>query len=158
MSRIIVYDDTEEHHELENRIAQVQRDERCVQRVTSVTAFSTLVAMAGLAYVAILGEDFSYTQSQIVVTVFCILGLTSLICLVSFAALLAVYRRRLNRMRRECRRLVTSLLEPHPGNFHVTNLRNGSSESGDREIAHNSAKVNGSVRSLGSLRESGNGR
>ena len=115
LRRIIVYDDAEEHHELEKKIAQVQRDERCVQRAALAAVLFTLAAMVGLAYTAIFQENFPYNQSQLVVTVLCDLGLASLICLVAFAVLLMVYRNRLNRLRDECRHLVTRLVEFHVG-------------------------------------------
>ena len=113
LRRIIVYGDTEEHHELEKRIAQVQRDEQCVQRVTLAAVLFTLAAIVGLAYMALLEENFPYNESQLLLTILYALFLASLICLVAFSVLLMVYRKRLNRMREECRHLVTKLVEFH---------------------------------------------
>ena len=123
LRRIIVYDDTEEHHELEKRIAQVKRDERCVLRAAFAAALFALAALVGLGYVALLETNFPYNESQLFVTVLCDVGLASLICLVGFSVLLMVYRNRLNRLREECRHLVTKLVELHVG----------SSKSGERK-------------------------
>jgi len=115
LRRIMVYDASEEHRALEKRIAQVQCDEHCVKRVALAAVLFALAAIAGLTYVAILEENFPYNQSQLVVTVFCDLGLASLICLMGFTALLLAYRKGLNRLREECRRLVTKHFESHVG-------------------------------------------
>ena len=130
LRRIIVYDDAGEHHELEKKIAQVQRDEHCVQRVALAAVLFVLAAMVGLAYTALFQENFPYDQSGLAVTVLCDLGLASLISLVAFAILLMVYRNRLNRLREECRHLVTRLVE-----FHVGNSKSGKSERTPR-VAH----------------------
>jgi hypothetical protein len=113
LRRIIVYGDTEEHHELEKRIAQVQRDERCVQRVALGALLFALAAMVGLAYTAILEENFPYNESQFLVTILYAVFLASLISVVTFSILLMVYRKRLNQLREECRHLVTKLVEFH---------------------------------------------
>lgn len=149
----MVYGDSEEHRELERRIAQLQRNEHCVQRVALAAVLFTLAAMVGLAYVAILEDNFPYNQSQLVVIVFCDLGLASLICLIGFGVLLLAYRNRLNRLREECRGLVTRLVEVRLGKSQVATMRNGPFETGDREMAHNSTKVTGSPENPGSLRE-----
>ncbi len=113
LRRIIVYGDTEEHHDLEKRITQVQRDERCVQRVALAAVLFALAAMVGLAYTAILEENFPYNESQLLVTILYAVFLASVISLVTFSLLLIVYRKRLNRLREECRHLVTKLVEFH---------------------------------------------
>lgn len=115
LRRLLVYAETEEHRKLDRRIAQLQRDEHCVQRVALAALLFVLAAVAGLAYVAILEDNFPYNQSKLLVTVFCDVGLASLICLVDFVVLLVVYRRRLNRLREECRQLVKRLIDLHLG-------------------------------------------
>src|SRR6185369_10625252 len=153
LRRIIVYDDTEEHRELDRRIAQLQRDEYCVQRAALAAVLFTLAAMAGLAYVAILENNFPYNQSQLLVTVLCDVGLASFICVVGFSSLLVVYRNRLNRLREECRQLVMKLVERQLGKSRAASLRNAPSEPGDRKINLNPAKVDGFPEGPGSLRE-----
>ena len=153
LRRIIVYDDTEEHRDLEKKIAGVQREERCLQRVALAAALFTLVAIVGLGYTAILEENFPYNQSQMVVTVLCDFGLASLICLVGFAVLLLVYRNRLNRLREECRHSVVRLIEVRMGKSQVVVLHDNHFGAGDRETTQNSTKVIGSPENLGLLRQ-----
>jgi hypothetical protein len=119
LRHIILYDDSAERLKLEKSIAQVRRDTHCVQRVASVTALFPLVAIAGLAYGALLQENFPYNGSELVLRVLCVLGLASLVCLVGFAGLLTVYLRKLHRLQKEARQLVIRLLESRLGDPHV---------------------------------------
>jgi len=122
LRHIILYDDSEERRKLEKSIAQVHRDTHCVQRVASVTALFPLLAIAGIAYGALLQESFPYNASDLVFRVLCVLGLASLVCLVGFAGLLTVYLRKLHRLQKEARQLVIRLLESRLGNPHVATL------------------------------------
>ena len=122
LRHIILYDDSEERRKLEKSIAQVRRDTHCVQRVASVVALFPLLALAGLAYGALLQENFPYSGSAFVLRVLCVLGLASLICLVGFAGLLTVYLTKLHRLQKEARQLVIKLLESRLGNPHVATL------------------------------------
>jgi hypothetical protein len=116
LRHLILYDDSEERLKLEQSIAQVRRDTHCVQRVASVTAVFPLLAMAGLVYAALLQDNFPYSGSGFALRALCVLGLASLICLVGFAVLLAVYSRRLNGLQKKARQLVIRLLETRLGN------------------------------------------
>src|SRR5271169_2140292 len=100
-------------------MAQVRRDTRCVQRVVAITALFPLLAIAGIAYGALLQENFPHNASDLVFRVLCVLGLASLVCLVGFAGLLTVYLRKLHRLQKEARQLVIRLLESRLGNPHV---------------------------------------
>jgi hypothetical protein len=149
----IVFDDTDERRKLEERIAQVQRDERCVQRAAWLMVLFASLGAAGLAYGALLQENFPYGTSWLVIKLLCELGLASLIPLVALVGLLMVYRRKLNCLREECRRLVTKLLESRLGKSHITPLRASHLGAGDREVAEGVVEVNGSPARLDSLRE-----
>jgi hypothetical protein len=138
---LINYGDTEEHRELENRIAQVQRDERCVRRVILAAALFTLTALVGLVYTAILDESFPYDQSPTVITILCDVGLASLICLAGLVVLLVVYRIRLNGLREECRHSVKSLIEFQLNKSRVMAPRHDRSDPADAEIARRSPVV-----------------
>ena len=118
LTHLILYDDSEERLKLEQSIAQVRRDKHCVQRVATVMAVFPLLAVAGLAYAALLQENFPYNGSGLALSALCVLGLASLICLVGFAGLLAVYSRKLNGLQKEARQLVIRLLESRLGNPH----------------------------------------
>jgi hypothetical protein len=110
---IIPYEDSDEPRKLEKRIAQVQRDERCVRRFASVMTLFLWLAIVGVGYETMLQKNFPYDASHPGFRVLCEIGLASLTCLVTFAGLLMGYRKRLRRLREECRQLATRLLEPH---------------------------------------------
>ena len=91
---------TDERRRLEQGIAQIQRDARCVRRVASLATLFPALVVAGLAYGTILQEDFPYIGSPFFTKILCELGLASLICLVVLLGLLAVYRLKLSRLRK----------------------------------------------------------
>jgi hypothetical protein len=115
LRHIILYDDSQERRTLDKSMAQVQRDERCVRRAAAIAAVIPVLATAGLMYGVILQDNFPDTDSRRIISAICALGLAALICLVAFAGLLMVYRRKLNRLRSQCRQLITRLLESHLG-------------------------------------------
>ena len=130
LKQIIVFDDTEEGRKLEARIAQVQCDERCVKRAAGLMILLAALGGAGLAYGAVLQDNFSAGTSHFVIRLLCEIGLASLISLFALSGLLMVYRRKLNRFREECRCLVGKLLEfparqpsSRPGLFQNQNRR-----------------------------------
>ena len=138
LRQIIRYDDSDECRKLEKSIAQVQQDVRSVQRVALVTALFPLLAIVGVAYGEILQESFSYPGSDLVFRVLCDLGLASLVCLVGLAGLVMVYRRKLNRLRKECFRLVLRLLESHLGKREIPTVPMSPRVFGDREALQGS--------------------
>jgi hypothetical protein len=108
------YDESAERQRLEDRITQVQRDDRCVQRAVWLMALLMALAMAGLGYGSILIENFPQDTAQPFVRIVSALALASMICLVAFVGLRIVYRLKLDRRREECRQLVAKLLESRP--------------------------------------------
>jgi hypothetical protein len=122
LRQLLRYDDSAERLKLEQSMAQVQRDERCVQRVASATALVSVLAMTCIASANILQTSIPFIGSEWVIRVLCELVLASLICLVTFVGLLAVYRHRLNRLREEGRQLVRRLVESQLGKPHVPTL------------------------------------
>jgi uncharacterized membrane protein len=147
LTQCLVYDGTAESHKLAERIAQVQQDERRVQR--------GLRLMAGLAGLAIVGLCYSavflayYPQNMLgfmmnfITQVFCVLGLVSTICLLVFVYLGVVYRKQLDQRLEECRQLVTKLMESRLGKPVITPLQDsrvGDETGGTVLIA---AEVNG---------------
>ncbi len=101
--------------QLDERICQVQRDERCLRRAAWLMALVVMLATAGLGYGAVLLDDFplrmSAFTSELVIKVFCAMGIGSLLCLVVFSCVGLFYRRELNHRREECRRRVTKLMD-----------------------------------------------
>lgn len=120
LSHIIRYDDSDEGRKLQQSIAQVQRDQCCVQRVASVMALFPALALAGVAYEIVLQNNFPYDGPHRGLRLLCEVGLASLISLMAFAGLLMGYRVKLKRLRDQCRRLVTHVLESRLGTPHPT--------------------------------------
>ena len=120
LRQLLLYDKRDQRRNLEERMAQIQRDERCVRRVAWLMALLIVMAGTGFGYGEVLLDNFPRGQHQFVTSVICGLGLASVICLLSFAGLLMVYRKRFNELREECRRLVMQRLESCQGNPHIT--------------------------------------
>jgi len=115
----IGYDDTEARHDLEAKITQAERDERCVRRAVWLAVLLTAIGIAGLCYAAIFVADFPYSSDQRLVKTFGALGLGSLICLPGLLGYWGFCRKELNRRREECRRLAAQLLESRLGKVAV---------------------------------------
>jgi|SRR5690242_7421348 len=150
---ISILDDTDERRKLEKSIKQVQRDKRCVQRAASLMALFTALSAAGLAYAAILRENFPYGESWFVIKLISELGLASIISLVALVGLWMAYRKKSNRLREECRRLVTKLDEPRLGKTHITPLPSSHPGAAESEVAQGAGEFIGSLNRLDSLRE-----
>ncbi len=144
LRRCIRYETSAAGRRLDERIVQVQRDERCLRRASWLMAMMALVATAGLGYGVLLLDDFperlSVFTSLFVIKILCALGIGSLICLVSFTCVGSAYRKELNRRREECRGLVTNLLEAHLGGPRLK-LRNGELKE-QKAIAPGSGSAN----------------
>ena len=143
LRQCILYDDSIERGKVEERIAQVQRDERCVRRAAWLMAHLTALSAAGFAYGAVLQDNFLYGESQFVIRLICELGLASLISLVAFMGLLMAYRKELNRLREQCRRLATTLLESRLGKPRPMPLT-GVVRKKELSVNHNKAAVSAS--------------
>ena len=119
LRRCLHYDDTPERQQLEERLAQVQQDERCLRRAVGLMVVLIALGIAGLGYSAIFLEDYprnvSRFMTQLVSKASCALALGSLIGLVTFVALGARYRKELDECREKCRRLALKLLESRLG-------------------------------------------
>jgi hypothetical protein len=126
------YGESAEHQALEEKITQIQRDERCVQRAMWLMAILTALVVAGLGYPVILVENFPNNAPQFILNLACALGLASLICLLVFAGLGMVYRRKLDQRREECRQLVTKLLASRLGKPVAMPLRDIPDRAGER--------------------------
>jgi len=128
LRRCIRYETSATGRKLDERICQVQRDERCLRRASWLMALVAGLAMAGLGYGAVLLDDFpgriSVFTSLSVIKIFCAVGTGSLICLLAFTGAGLFHRRELSQRREECRGLVTKLLESHLGEAQL-NPRNG---------------------------------
>jgi len=96
LRRCILYDDSAQHHQLEEAIHQAQRDERCVWRAVLLMALLTALGAAGLY--SFLGDsppNIAEIITPFGVKVLCALVVASLICMLAFAGLGMVYREKL---------------------------------------------------------------
>jgi hypothetical protein len=138
------YDESARCRELAQDISRIQRDERCVQRAAWLMAVLTALAVAGLAYPALLLENFRYGAPQLIVTLVGALGLGSLVSLVAFAGLGLSYRKRLDQRREECRQRVAKLLESRLGKPLPTPWREGFDSDRSGGGAQEASAENGS--------------
>ncbi|MEO8427249.1 MAG: hypothetical protein ABI651_09080 [Verrucomicrobiota bacterium] len=119
LRQVILYDDTAERRELEERITQLECQAFCVRRAIWLMAVTSALATAGLGYCAIFLADFPQNMTlfgtRVMVKAFFALGLGSLISLLAFGVLSLIYRKQLDQRREECRRLVARLLEARLG-------------------------------------------
>ena len=135
LRNIIAFDESSERSKLEERIGEVQRDERCVKRIAWVMAFLGGLGLAGLAYATLFAENFPYGKSQLAFNILCTVGLAALISLAGLACFLIACRQELNTLREECRRLIMKMLESRLGKPHFGVLRDVPLRGGEREIA-----------------------
>lgn len=134
LRQVLLYEDTPERYQLEERIAQDQRNERCARRAVWLMAFLAALAFGGLCYSAIFLPDFPQNKPHFIAKIFAVLGLGSLICLPAFVGCWGGYRRKLNQRREECRRLATQFLEARlrkPATPHAAHSARGSGEDND---------------------------
>lgn len=133
MRHLTPQDGSNERRKLERSIAEVHREQRCVQRVALAAALFLLLLLAGFAYGTILPGNFPYSLPELVFNLGCALALASLICLVAFTGLLAFFCLKLNRMREDCRRLANSPLEPQLSKPQIATLPGSQRVSDDHE-------------------------
>ena len=124
LRQCILYEDTVERHNLDARLTQAQRDERCVRGTVWLMALLSALAIAGLCYSAVFLADFPQDKSHLTLKAFGALGLASLISLLVFGGFWGVHRKELAQRREECRRMAAKLLESRLGGLAVTPMRN----------------------------------
>ena len=114
LTHLISYDDTDERRILAERIACLQRDERCVRRAIWLMMLFTALAVAGICYAAVFlfhPMNFAQFMMQLTIKILCAVGLGSLICVLAFHAMCVSYRKELAGTRDECRRLAIKIME-----------------------------------------------
>jgi len=124
LRRCISFEEGADGRQLDERIVQVLRDERCLRRAAWLMTLVTALMMACFGYLAVLLDDFpehmSLFATLFITKTVCALGIGSLISLLIFVVLGIRCRRELNLRREECRRFVTNLLESRPGTLRAT--------------------------------------
>jgi hypothetical protein len=115
LTQCIRYDDSGEIHKHEEKISQIQKEERCLRRAVWLMAALAGFALVGAGHSFILLEDLPPYKSDAIMQVFGVLGVASLISLLAFAGLLVVRRYQLGEQREQCRRVVMKLLAARIG-------------------------------------------
>ena len=110
LRQIILFENSDEGRKLEQKIAQVQREQRCVNRAAALVALLTALGLAAVGYGVFLQENFLY-ELDLVLRLISEFGLASLICLLGFLFLSLGRQRRLKELRAECRRLISRVVE-----------------------------------------------
>jgi hypothetical protein len=114
---VIRYDHTAEHQRLDEEITRLRDHLRVLRRAVFCMVMVSALAVAGLCYAAILSSDYPHNMwrfsRHVGVMLPCALGLASLMCLVGFTGLAAVYRKQLDGLREKARGLAERLLVSH---------------------------------------------
>ena len=108
---LIAYDNGAESRRLQDRLAQAERDERCIRRAVLLMGVLFLLSVAGLSYCAILVPEVFRNSRHIVLRSLCDLGLGSLISQVAFLGYLFWHRAVVSHLHGECRHLVLALAQ-----------------------------------------------
>ena len=115
LRQCLLYHEAPERHQLEERLTEMHRNERCVRRAVWLMVLLISLATTGLCYSGIFLTKYPQNQSPFIVRILCDLGLASLICLMAFLSLGRIFRKELERRREECRRLAMKLMESRSG-------------------------------------------
>src|SRR3954470_20244925 len=103
LRRLIGFDKTDEHVELEGKIVQALRDERSVLRAVLLMGLLLGASAVALLYGTVLQDSFLFREdSESTLRLICVFGLASLISLLLFSWLLMNCRRKLTNLRAEC--------------------------------------------------------
>ena len=108
---LLAYEESDKRHELQERLEQAQKNERCLLVASRLVGLIAFTGLAGLGYSAVLLPEFFNSSSHVLVQFFSALALGSAMCLVVFVGLWLYYRGALNRVHDECRRVITRMIE-----------------------------------------------
>ena len=131
----MLYDGSTERFALEEKLSGSERNERCARGAVWLMAVLTGLAFSGLGYAAILMEDFSSSDVQMVIRIICAVGLASFISLLAFIAFWMMARKELKEQRHRCRRLARRMVEARLGKpASLSGIGGNSSLTGDTEF------------------------
>lgn len=106
---LIAHDASEESRQLQDGLAQAERDERCIRRAMFLMAVIFVLSLAGLGYCAILLPDVFSNPKHLIMRTLSYLGLGSLISEGVFLGYLLWHRLAVGRLHGQCRSLVLAL-------------------------------------------------
>ncbi len=115
LGRLISYEGTAESQQLRAKLARAQENENCVGRAVRLAIALVLLALVGLGYREALLEQGTTPRDSgsFIANCFYGLGLGSLLSLLVFVALGAIYRRLTNQRKDEARQFLANLLKAH---------------------------------------------
>jgi|SRR5215475_10783762 len=111
LKTLLSYSDAEEHCQLQDRLAQAEKNEKCLLCACRLVGLIGAFGVLGLGYSAVLLPEFFHRSSHVLIQFFSALGLGSAMCLLVFVGLWFYYRGAVNRIHDECRRIITRMLE-----------------------------------------------
>ncbi len=126
---LILCDDSSQCHLLQEKITKAEKDEKCMRGAVWLVLIMGMLSVSGLGYSAVFVPEIARFSSHISTRIFCVLTLTSIICLAVFVVVWWGYRSTTNRVYEECRRFVHGLMESKlkgvPPPPHVETTPNG---------------------------------
>jgi hypothetical protein len=109
LRQLIANEPSEESRRLQDRLAQADRDDKCLRRAVFLMVVLFLLSVAGLTFCAILLPEVFRNSRHFVLRSLCDLGIGSLISQVVFLGYLFWHRAVVSSLHRECRLLVLAL-------------------------------------------------
>ena len=117
---LLEYDETPESHALRERLTIAERNEYSIYSACRLVGMVGILALFGLGYSAVLLPSFFDRSSHFLIQLCSALGLGSTLCLAVFVGLWLWYRGTSNKVREECRRSISKLID---GKFRPEKLR-----------------------------------
>ena len=108
---LLEYDESPESQLLRERLTVAERNEYCLYSACRLVGMVGLLGFSGLGYSAVLLPSFFDNSSHFLIQLCSALGLGSALCLAVFVGLWLWYRGTSNKVREECRRSVSKLIE-----------------------------------------------
>jgi hypothetical protein len=108
---LMMYEDTEENRILTERLTHAEKNEHCLLCACRLVGLIAMLGLAGLGYSSVLLPQFFDSSTHLVVHLCGAVGLGSLLCLVVFLSLWLWYRKAVNRIHDQCRKVITRMLE-----------------------------------------------
>jgi len=119
LKRCLLYDDTAENQRLAEKITQIQQDQRRVQRAMKVAGMFAVLAAVGVGYSVIFLDYYpenvwGFTM-HLFAQIFWVMGLVSIVCILTFAYVGSVHREELNQQHQDCREAIAKFMESRLG-------------------------------------------
>ena len=108
---LLEYDESPESQSLRDRLTIAERNEYCIFSACRLVGMVGILGFSGLGYSAVLLPSFFDNSSHFLIQVCSALGLGSAMCLALFVGLWLWYRSTCNKVREECRRFISNLLD-----------------------------------------------